>query len=270
MLEVEGLCKTFPLPRGRRSKGARPPGAHDPREQGQQFHAVRAVSFRAEAGRILGLLGPNGAGKTTLMRMMSTAIKPTAGTARFDGVDILQNPLGVRRTIGFLSGATGLYGRLTAREMIAYYGELHGLARAVVRARVQELARALAMEDYLDRRNDALSAGMKQKVSIARTLIHDPQVLIFDEPTTGLDVAAAQTVLELIARFKREGKTVIFSTHHMHEVERLCDDVVIIHQGELCFTGTIEDMRARTGARHLDQAFLALVNAGRGEGEVRA
>ncbi len=259
MLEVEGLSKTFPLPRAGRSKRKDASDPRDPREDGDQFHAVRGVSFRAEAGKILGLLGPNGAGKTTLMRMMSTAIKPTAGTARFDGADIREDPLSVRRKIGFLSGATGLYGRLTAREMIAYYGELHGQPRDAVAGRVQELARALDMEAFLDRRNDALSAGMKQKVSIARTLIHDPQVLIFDEPTTGLDVAAAQTVLELIARFKREGKTVIFSTHHMHEVERLCDDVVIIHQGELCFAGSVAELKARAGEEHLDQAFLVLV-----------
>jgi sodium transport system ATP-binding protein len=264
MLEIDGLSKSFRLPR----RAASPREGHDPREQGRQFHAVRDVSFRVEAGEILGLLGPNGAGKTTLMRMMSTAIKPSRGTARFDGIDILEDPLGVRRKIGFLSGSTGLYGRLSAREMIVYYGELHGFTRAAIKTRVAALASLLEMESFLDRRNDALSAGMKQKVSIARTLIHDPQVLIFDEPTTGLDVAAAQTVIALIARCRAEGKTVVFSTHHMHEVERLCDRVVILQHGERCFDGDVAAMRAQTGEQQLDQAFLVLVGASAGVAKV--
>jgi sodium transport system ATP-binding protein len=253
MLEVQAIGKSFPAP-GR-------PGRAGPgdRQQGGLLHAVRDVSFQAHDGSIVGLLGPNGAGKTTLLRMLSTAIQPSAGTARFDGVDIVAAPLAVRRKIGFLSGTTGIYGRLTPREMVAYYGALHGLPADVLARRIDELFALLDITSYADRRNDQLSTGMKQKVSIARTLIHDPAIVIFDEPTTGLDVVAAETVTRIIARCKEQGKTVLFSTHHMHEVELLCDHVVILRQGRLCFDGSVADMRDRTGEDRLDRAFLALI-----------
>jgi sodium transport system ATP-binding protein len=232
------------------------------RQQGTRFHAVRDVSFQVHGGTIVGLLGPNGAGKTTLLRMLSTAIRPSTGTARFDGVDIVAAPLEVRKKLGFLSGTTGIYGRLTAREMVAYYGALHGLSPAALEPRMRELFALLDMESYADRRNDQLSTGMKQKVSIARTLIHDPAIVIFDEPTTGLDVAAAEVVTRIIARCKQQGKTVLFSTHHMHEVELLCDHVVMLREGRQCFDGTVSEMRARTGEDKLDRAFLALMDGG--------
>ncbi len=257
MIEVEELTKVFRV-RKHKGKGRQRAG---PGEAGKRIYAVRDVSFRAENGRILGLLGPNGAGKTTLLRVLSTALKPTSGTVRYDEVDVVANPLEVRRRVGFLSDNTGLYGRLTPREMIGYFGKLHGLRRRDLEGRIEKLFGLLDMGDFADKRNDSLSAGMKQKVSIARTLIHDPDVIIFDEPTTGLDVAAAEAILEFIKSCRSEGKTVLFCTHHMHEVERLCDCAVVLDRGRLCFDGSIEQMRVQTGERHLDKAFLALVGS---------
>jgi len=257
MIEVDGLSKSFRRHK-RKGRSRRQKEAH---EGGKWFYAVRDVSFRAETGSILGLLGPNGAGKTTLLRMLSTALKPSAGTARFDGVDVVESPLEVRKRIGFLSDNTGLYGRLTAREMIEYFGKLHGLKQAKIDERMDELFSLLEMTTFADKRNDSLSSGMKQKVSIARTLIHDPEVIMFDEPTTGLDVAAAEAILKFIESCKAKGKTVIFCTHHMHEVDRLCDFVVVLHKGRLCFEGSIEQMRSDTGQTHLDKAFLTLIDS---------
>lgn len=175
MLEVEGLSKTFSLAKSsRKSRKKSLPVTPDPREDGRSFHAISDISFTANKGAIVGLLGPNGAGKTTLLRVLSTALRPTRGTASFDGIDIVRDPLAVRRTLGFLSGNTGLYGRLTPREMLRYFGGLHGLEGQVLRDRVDELVQTLDMGHYVDRRNDTLSSGMKQKVSIGRTLIHDP------------------------------------------------------------------------------------------------
>ncbi len=261
MLIVEDLQKRFRLAKkGLFSKKPKTAVVSDPRHQPPWFHAVRGVSFQAQPGTIVGLLGPNGAGKTTLMRMLSTALTPTAGTASFAGIDIVQNPLEVRRKLGFLSGTTGLYGRLTPREMITYYGRLHGVDNQAITTRIAEMSRNLEMDSFLDRQSDTLSAGMKQKVSIARTLIHDPEIVIFDEPTTGLDVSAAQTVLDFIGECCQRGKTVVFSTHHMHEVKRLCDSVVLIHEGARRFIGTVDDMLEQTACEHLDQAFLKLVH----------
>ena len=260
MLEVEGLSKSFPLAKPRRaSRSGPPPGPPDPREDGRWFHAIADISFTAPAGTIVGLLGPNGAGKTTLLRVLSTALRPTAGTASFDGTDIVSDPLAVRRTLGFLSGNTGLYGRLTPREMLAYFGGLHGLTGSALRSRVDELSELLGMGDFIDRRNDTLSAGMKQKVSIGRTLMHDPSIVVFDEPTTGLDVAAAETILSLVERCRDQGKTVLLSTHHMHEVARVCDHVVIVHQGRLRFSGDVSEMRAAGRSEALDRALLTIV-----------
>ncbi|MCA9707168.1 MAG: ATP-binding cassette domain-containing protein [Myxococcales bacterium] len=262
MLDVAGLSKSFSLAKPSRKRGAPPPGPPDPREDGRRFHAITDISFTVPSGAIVGLLGPNGAGKTTLLRVLSTALRPTAGTASFDGVDIVRDPLAVRRALGFLSGNTGLYGRLTPREMLAYFGGLHGLEGETLRRRIDELCELLGMRDFMDRRNDTLSAGMKQKVSIGRTLVHDPSIVVFDEPTTGLDVAAAETILRLVERCRDEGKTVLLSTHHMHEVDRVCDHVVIVHQGRLCFTGSVAQMREVGGSEALDRALLSIVGEG--------
>jgi sodium transport system ATP-binding protein len=259
MLEVKEISKSF-RERGKRGHGLI--GLLQSFRCGREFFAVNDVSFSAKSGEILGLLGPNGAGKTTLLRMLSTALKPSAGTASFMGIDLVKNPLEVRKRIGFLSDNTGLYGRLTAREMISYYGKLHGMESRKLRARMDELFTALEMTDFIDKRNDSLSTGMKQKVSIARTLVHEPDIIMFDEPTTGLDVAAAEAILNFIETCKNQGKTVIFCTHHMHEVERLCDNVVILNKGSLVFSGSIEQMRTQTGQKLLDKAFLALIKSG--------
>ena len=256
MLEVRGLCKTFAAPK--RKKGA-PVVELDPREEGKFFHAVRDVSFTCSEGEIVGLLGVNGAGKTTTLRMLATAIKPSSGTATLDGVDVVENPLEVRRRIGFLSGSTGVYGRLTAEEMVAYYGKLNDLEPALLNRRMDEIFKLLDMDTFRTKRCDSLSTGMKQKVSIARTLIHDPQVLFFDEPTTGLDVISSRTIVDFIRRCRDQGKTVVFSTHFMSEVERLCDRTVVIHNGRTAFDGTVGALCEKTGQENVDEAFLQLV-----------
>lgn len=258
MIEIKAISKSFK----RRGKKRKTRFQAEPADAGPIIHALTEVTFTAEKGKILGLLGQNGAGKTTLLRILSTALKPTMGTASFDGVDILQNPIEVRRKIGFLSDNTGLYGRLTGREMIEYFGMLHGIEKAVLKGRIDELIDLLSMKDFIDKRNNTLSSGMKQKVSIARTLIHDPQIVMFDEPTTGLDVVAAEAILNFIESCKQKGKTVLFCTHHMHEVERLCDSIVMLSHGRLCFIGTPQQMLAQTGQTRLDKAFLTLVNDG--------
>jgi sodium transport system ATP-binding protein len=259
MLEVRGLTKNFPVPK---QKKGQPIRERDPREDGNTFHAVRDVAFESKPGEILGLLGMNGAGKTTTLRMLATAIKPSSGTALLDGVDITKDPPEVRRRIGFLSGSTGLYGRLTAKEMVAYYGRLNGIDDATLKNRMAELFNLLDMESFLDKRNDNLSTGMKQKVSIARTLVHDPAVLFFDEPTSGLDVLSSRTIVDFIKSCREGGKTVIFSTHIMNEVDKLCDRVVVIHLGKVFFTGTVEELRAQTGQQDLEDAFTTLVAGG--------
>ena len=259
MIEIKAVSKSFKR-RGKKRKGKK--FESEPAVTGSIIHALTEITFTAENGKILGLLGQNGAGKTTLLRILATSLKPTTGTALFDGVDILQNPIEVRRRIGFLSDNTGLYGRLTGREMIEYFGRLHGIDRRTLKNRVEELINLLSMKDFIDKRNDTLSSGMKQKVSIARTLIHDPQILMFDEPTTGLDVVAAEAILQFIESCKQKGKTVLFCTHHMHEVERLCDKIAMLSRGRLCFLGTPKQMLGQTNQSHLDKAFLSIVGSG--------
>jgi len=221
--------------------------------------AVAGVSFTSNPGQIYALLGANGAGKTTTLRMLATILTPTSGTAIVAGSDIVREPDEVRRKVGFLSTATALYGRLTANEMVDYFGRLNGMDGQILRARKQELFAMLQMQDFADRRCDKLSTGMKQKVSIARTLIHDPQVMIFDEPTLGLDVMAARTIVQFIRQCRDRGKTVIFSTHIMSEVEKLSDRVGIIHEGRLMAEGTLAELRQRTGIADLEEIFVHTV-----------
>jgi len=226
--------------------------------------AVENVSFRCEPGRIYGLLGANGAGKTTTLRMLATILTPTSGGATVAGFDVVAEPEKARAALGFLSTATALYGRLTAREFIEYFGRLHGLAEDVLRERVKALLTRLEMADFADRRCESFSTGMKQKTSIARVLVHDPQVMIFDEPTTGLDVMAARTIIAFIRECRDHGKTVIFSTHIMSEVEKLCDRIGIIHGGRLLAEGTLEELRARAGIHDLEDIFVSVVTAAGG------
>ena len=221
--------------------------------------AVDDLSFEARPGRVFGLLGVNGAGKTTTLRMLSTMLIPTAGTATVDGLDVTKEPGAVRARIGFLSTSTALYGRLTARETLAYFGGLYGLAGRDLKTRLEETIARLEIAPFADRLCDKLSTGQKQRVSIARATLHDPPVLFFDEPTAGLDVVASQAVLEFIEDSRDRGKTVVFSTHIMSEVERLCDDVAVVHDGRLVGYGTAEALKAQTGETTLEGAFLKLV-----------
>ena len=241
MVEVQELTKTF------RDK-----------KRGE-FRAVDAVSFRCQPGQIFGLLGVNGAGKTTCLRLLSTILRPTAGTARVAGHDIVAAPQQVRARVGFLSTATALYDRLTARELVEYFGRLNGLAENLLRERVDSLFTLLEMQEFRDRRCAKLSTGMKQKVSIARALVHDPAVMIFDEPTLGLDVLTARTIVGFIRDCRARGKTVIFSSHVMSEVEKLCDQVAIIHDGRIRAEGTVAQLRERAGLTDLEDIFVKIV-----------
>ena len=219
---------------------------------------IEDVTFSVESGEVFGLLGPNGAGKTTTLRMLSTVISPTSGTAVIAGHDVVREPDRVRASIGFLSGNTGLYPRLSPREVLRYFGRLYGMDDALIRARTAELATLLDMADFLDKRCDRLSSGMKQKVNVARTVLHDPPVLILDEPTVGLDILTSRTIVEFVKDCRRQGKCVIFSTHIMGEVSRLCDRLAIVHHGHVQFIGTLDELRARTG-EDLEQAFITVL-----------
>src|SRR5579863_2111237 len=221
--------------------------------------AVNGVSFSCRPGEIYGLLGANGAGKTTTLRMLATILAPTEGTALVAGCDITRDPQTVRSCVGFLSTATALYGRLSAQEMVEYFGRLHGLDEPALAQRIDAIFERLEMNDFRDRRCDNLSTGMKQKVSIARTLVHDPSVMIFDEPTLGLDVMAARTISGFIRECRDNGKTVVFSTHVMSEVEKLCDQIGIIHGGKLMAEGTLSELRARFGKQDLEDIFVEVV-----------
>jgi len=221
--------------------------------------AVDNVSFTANPGQIFGLLGVNGAGKTTLLRILSTVLQPTSGSAEIAGHDVVKEPAKVRENIGFMSTSTALYGRLTSREMIEYFGELYGLRGPRLKERVDFVIEELQLHEFLDRLCDKLSTGQKQRVSIARTILHDPPVLFFDEPTAGLDVVTSQTVMSFIEGARRSGKTVIFSSHIMTEVERLCDHVLVIHNGTVRAEGTIADLKVLSGENNLERVFLKLV-----------
>jgi sodium transport system ATP-binding protein len=222
-------------------------------------HAVADVSFTCHPGEILGVLGPNGAGKTTLLRMLATILEPTSGAATVAGYDIRRQAQQVRQNIGYLTGSANLYERLTAREMVAYFGELYGLSPKERERRAEEIFTVLDVHPFADRRCDKLSTGQKQRVAIARAILHDPPVLFFDEPTSGLDVVAARTIRGFIRRCRDEGRTILFSTHIMSEVEALCDRIAVIYQGRLAAIGTLDELRAQTGATAFETVFLRLI-----------
>ena len=255
MIEVKQLSKKFAV---ENPKKLTEQERQDPRLKGRFFHSVLDVSFQCAPGQVLGLLGPNGAGKTTTLRMLSTALQPDGGQVLVNGVDVLEKPLVARQKLGFLSGSTGLYGRLTGRENIEYFGKLHGLDNETTRQRIKELSVLLDMESFLDRRSESYSTGMKQKASIARAVIHKPEVVILDEPTTGLDIMATQTVLQFIKRLTEDGVPVIFSTHHLDEVSELCSHVTVIDQGETRFNGDIDAFRALAD-NSLNDSFLSVL-----------
>lgn len=226
--------------------------------------AVTDFSFEAKPGQITSLLGVNGAGKTTTLRVLSTILKPDTGSASVMGFDVKSQPVDVRRNLGFLSNSTALYGRLSAREVLEYFGKLNGMG-AELNGRINQISEQFGLGEFLDQLCDKLSTGQKQRVGVARAILHDPQVILLDEPTAGLDVLASQAIMEFIESLREQGKTVIFSTHIMSEVERLSDHVVVIHAGGNSASGTVTELKERTGQPTLEKAFLQLVGYKRGE-----
>jgi sodium transport system ATP-binding protein len=238
------------------------------KKDGSRFRAVDGISFSAGAGEIVCLLGVNGAGKTTTMRILSTVFKPSSGTAVIGGYDIIRQPDKVREQLGFLSGDTGLYNRLRPKEFITYFGRLYGMPDRDIARHMDEMAELLDMKDFMDKKIEFLSSGMKQKVSIVRSIIHDPPVMIFDEPTAGLDILTARNIVSFVRDCKSRGKCVLFSTHIMREAERLADRIVMIHKGRLLAQGRLEDLRQQSGLTDLDDIFVWFVNQVEGETEV--
>lgn len=222
--------------------------------------AVHSVSFECVPGAIYGLLGPNGAGKTTTLRMLSTVLKPSGGKATVAGYDVATEPEKVRSNIGYMSASTGIYDRLSAWELVEFFGRLYGLPPEKLRSRMEEIFEWLQMNDFRDTLGSKMSTGMKQKVSIARTIVHDPPVLIFDEPTAGLDVMVARSLLKRIAELRDQGKTIIFSTHAMHEVAKLCSRVAVIHKGLVQAEGTPTELLERFGQPDLEELLFHLVD----------
>ena len=241
MIEVLNLRKTF----------------HD-RKKGD-IPAVRDISFSCSPGKVFGLLGRNGAGKTTTLRMLATILSPSSGTARVEGFDVNEKPGEVRKRIGYLSGDTKLYDRLTGRELLVYFGELAGMQIPAIRKRITELQETFGLAEFLDKRVGSMSTGMKQRISLARVVLHDPPVLIFDEPTTGLDVLGAREVLRIIQDLKSKGRTIVFSTHIMTEAERVCDEVAIIERGSILAKGTVSSLCGGNGGGLLEDVFVRTV-----------
>ncbi len=252
MIEISNLRKEFTLSKQQRK---------ELNTTDTKAVAVDGISLTCTPGRVFSLLGPNGAGKTTTLRMMSTVFKPTSGSITIAGVDAIANPSEARRKIGFLTGSTGLYARLTPHEVIKYFADLYGISNEDFEERSERLYTLLDMHDFKGKRIGKLSTGMKQKVSICRTMIHDPEVVIFDEPTSGLDVITAENIIQLIRDCKTQGKTVIFSSHIMSEVDLLCDDLAIIHQGKMLFNSTMDQFKKEMQAENITAEFIRIVNS---------
>ncbi len=244
MIEVDRLVKRFYTP--------------------QEVVAVDRVSFRCEPGQVFGLLGPNGAGKTTTLRMLVTLLTPDEGSVRLAGHDVTTDPARARAAVGYLATTTGLYGRLTPRELLRYFGRLQGVEAPDERA--EALLERFDIGSFADRPCERLSTGMKQKVSIARALVHEPPILILDEPTNGLDVLVAQTLLAFIEEARDEGRCVLFSTHIMSEAERLCDRIAILHAGRILANGTLEELREQTSEHYLERIFVRFVEQSQADG----
>ncbi len=242
-VKVEALCKSF----WDESRG--------------EVRAVDSIDFDCRQGEVFGLLGANGAGKTTTLRMLATILKPTSGRASLNGYDVLTEPESVRRSLGFYSASTALYPRLTGKETLEFFARINRYPPDLVEERVESLIERFGIAEYAGARVEKLSSGMKQKISIARTIVHDPPVLIFDEPTVGLDVMAAIEMQQVIRELRDEGKTIIFSTHIMSEAEKLCDRIAIIHQGRILALGTLEEHRQATGKHYLEDIFVHEVMA---------
>lgn len=229
----------------------------------KQFKEVKAVdnlNFNISEGEIVGLLGENGAGKTTTLRIISTMIKCTSGTVKVSGFDINKEPSKVRNEIGILfGGEVGLYDRLTARENIKYFAELNGMTKEAADKSIEDLSDRLEMKEYLDRRVGKFSRGMKQKVAIARSIVHEPKVVLLDEPTAGLDVTSSRLIHDFIKHCKKENKAIVFSSHSMQEVEKLCDRIIIIHKGKMLEQGTISELKQKYNNNDMEEIFMSLV-----------
>ena len=245
MIKVEDLHKTFKAKTG-------------------PVRAVDGVSFEARDGQITGLLGPNGAGKTTTLRMLYTLMRPERGRVTVDGADVLKDAARVRRALGVLPDARGVYKRLTARENIAYFGRLHGLEAGVIAQRTERLVQALGMEDFIDRQAEGFSQGQRTKTAIARALVHDPKNVILDEPTNGLDVMTTRSLREFLKTLKSQGRCVILSSHIMQEVGLLCDHIVIIAKGKVTAQGSADELRRISGEDNLEDAFVKLIGTEEG------
>ena len=244
MILAEQLVKTFPRPDGR------------------QLPAVAGLSFEVRPGEIYGLLGPNGAGKTTTLRILSGLMRPTSGRAVLAGYDVVEHPQEAKRAIGFLTASTGLYQRLTPRELLAYFADLYGLSGVDARRRIDELIHWLGMDAFADLRCGALSTGQRQRTSIARALVADPPVLVLDEPTLGLDVMTNRIILDFVRRQRDLGKTILLSTHYLDEAETLCDRIGLLYRGQLVAEGDLATLRHQAGRDRLTDIFLALVAGG--------
>ena len=245
MLRVEGLRKSF-------------------RTRSGLVQAVDGVSFEAADGEITGLLGPNGAGKTTTLRVLYTLMRPDAGRVFVDGIDAQAEPTLARRRLAVLPDARGIYKRLTARENIAYFGELHGMDRGRIAERTARLAATLAMEDIIDRRAEGFSQGQRTKTAIARALVHDPRNVVLDEPGNGLDVMTTRALREFLLGLRAEGRCVLLSSHLMQEVARLCDRIVVVARGRVVANGTADELRAATGCASLEDAFVRVIGSDEG------
>src|SRR5665648_84790 len=244
MIQVEGLTKIF-----------------NDKKRGKKV-AVNHLNFNCRKGKIFGLLGPNGAGKTTTLRILATMMLPTKGKVIVNGCDVVKEASKVRRKIGFLYRETGLYDRFTPRETVKFFGRINGIEEKIIEKRIAEIFHNLDMENFQDVRVNKLSTGMKQKLSIARSIIHDPPVLILDEPTVGLDIITARTVIEYVKSFRDQGKCIIYSTHIMQEAEQLCDMIAIIHQGNLIAQGTLKELKKNSSFDDLEEIFFELINQG--------
>jgi sodium transport system ATP-binding protein len=260
VIEVIHLKKKYPVYKKSFQRRQKIPSSSHPQKKEKDGFAVNDLTFHCEKGNVLGLLGLNGAGKTTTLRMLSTALQPSSGNILMNGKSIIDNPQAMRKKIGFLSGTTCLYHRLTVRENVEYFAHLHGLKGKALKSACHRLFSLLDIHDFADKKADSLSTGMKQRANIARSIIHNPEIIVLDEPTTGLDVLSAKTILDFIHSYKEAHIPIIFSTHHLHEVEALCDQVVFIHQGRTQFFGSIDAFKSLDPQKNLYNVFVHLVS----------
>lgn len=254
VIQVEHLCKKFI----KQSRDKKAIGKKNKLKK-QEFLAVDDVSFNVGSGQIYGILGPNGAGKTTLLRMLAGILSPTSGKLNIMGHDYTEHKEWIKSNIGYLSGNTKLYGRLSPRELFMIFGELYGMSKEEILKSIEHIVEVMEMENFIDNRIEHLSTGQTQRVSIARCLIHSPEIYIFDEPTLGLDVVSSQDIIEFMKKEREKGKIVLYSTHYMEEAETLCDKIVMIHQGKIIAEGTPAELKASEQADNLRDVFISLL-----------